>query len=274
MTPDEIIAGLRGVVRAGGPVVMAGVGSGLTAAGAAAGGAHLLAAYSTAVYRCRGLPSVLSFLPYDDANALAFAVAGDVVEQARGRPVILGVGAHDPRRPLESLLDRVKEIGAAGVMNEPFVGMYSPEIRADLEEAGLGFSRELALIERAAARGLIGFGWGFSPAESQALARSGARLIGAMLGPSRSDGSALDAALAIANSIAEGALAANPEIMVLAHGGPLTSPEVVRKFLVRSRCHGYATGSSAERSPVIQSVAQTIRDFARPLPEKSRGTEP
>ena len=163
MTPDEVMAGLWSVVRAGGPIVMAGVGSGLTVAGAASGGAHLIATYSTAVYRCRGLPSVLSFLPYDDANAIAFAVAGDVVEQARGRPVILGVGAHDPRRPLESLLDRVEEFGAAGVMNEPFVGISPAEIRADLEEAGLGFGRELALTERAAARGLIAFGWAFSP---------------------------------------------------------------------------------------------------------------
>ena len=274
MTPDEIMAGLRGVVRAGGPIVMAGVGSGLTAAGAASGGAHLIAAYSTAVYRCRGLPSVLSFLPYDDANALAFAVAGDVVEQARGRPVILGVGAHDRRRPLESLLDKVEELGAAGVMNEPFVGIYPAEIRADLEEAGLGFGRELALIERAAARGLLGFGWAFSPEEAEALARSGAHVVGAMLGPSRSGAAPLDAAVLAADAIAGAALAANPKIIVLAHGGPLTAHNVVRNFLTRSKCHGYATRSSAERSPVIQSVAQTIRDFARPLPEKSRGAEP
>ena len=273
MTPDAVLGGLRGVIEAGGPIVAAGVGSGLTAAGAALGGAHLIAAYSTAVYRCRGLPSVLSFLPYDDANALAFAIAGDVVEQARGRPVILGIGAHDPRRPLESLLDRVEEVGAAGVMNEPFLGMYSAEIRADLEEAGLGFGRELALIERAAARGLIGFGWAFSPADAQALVRSGAHLIGAMLGPSRSGTGTLDAAVSAADAIAEAALAANPGVIVVAHGGPLTLPDVVRIFLGRSRCHGYATGSSAERSPVIQSVAQTIRDFARPLAEKRRGSD-
>ena len=77
-----------------------------------------------------------------------------------------------------------------------------------------------------------------------------------------------------AGALAGAALAANPKAIVLAHGGPLTAPDVVRNFLVRSRCHGYATGSSAERSPVIQSVAQTIRDFARPLPEKRRGAEP
>ena len=71
VTPDEIAARLWGIVRAGLPVVMVGVGSRLTAAGAARGGAHLIAAYSTAVYRCREMPSVLSFLPYGGANALA-----------------------------------------------------------------------------------------------------------------------------------------------------------------------------------------------------------
>ena len=201
-------------------------------------------------------------------NVVIFLPAS-VVSQAPGRPVILGVGAHDPRRPLESILDRVEEFGAAGVMNEPFVGMYSPDIRTDLEEAGLGFSRELQLIERAVARSLLGFGWAFSPEESRALAGSGAHIIGAMLGPSRSDAGPLDSAVSAADSVAKAALASNPDVIVLAHGGPLTSPAIVRSFLLRSQCHGYATGSSAERSPVIQAVAQTIRDFVRPLGDES-----
>ena len=97
MTPDVIVASFRDVIAQSRPVIMAGVGSGLTAAGAARGGAHLIAAYSTAVYRCRGLPSVLSFLPYDNANDLAFSVAADVIAQAGDCPVILGLGVHDPR---------------------------------------------------------------------------------------------------------------------------------------------------------------------------------
>ena len=149
MTPEAIVASFRDVISRSRPVIMAGVGSGLTAAGAAKGGAHLIAAYSTAVYRCRGLPSVLSFLPYDNANDLTFSVAADVVAQAGACPVILGLGVHDPRASVDGLLDRVEALGAAGVMNEPFVGMYSAEIRADLDEAGFGFRREMALVERA-----------------------------------------------------------------------------------------------------------------------------
>ncbi|MCP4329460.1 MAG: phosphoenolpyruvate hydrolase family protein [Alphaproteobacteria bacterium] len=139
---EEISARFKGSIDSGRPLIMAGVGSGLTARGAVKGGADLLAAYSTAVYRCRGLPSLLSFLPYDNANDLTFAVAPDVLAHAGVCPVILGLGAHDPGQPIENLLDAVESLGAAGVMNEPFVGMYGQEIKAELDAAGLGFQRE------------------------------------------------------------------------------------------------------------------------------------
>lgn len=267
MTPDAIVASFRDVVAQERPVVMAGVGSGLTAAGATKGGAHLIAAYSTAVYRCRGLPSVLSFLPYDNANDLAFSVAADVVAQAGACPVILGLGVHDPRAAVDRLLDRVEAFGAVGIMNEPFVGMYSSAIRADLDAAGFGFRREVALVERAAARNMLAYAWAFTPDEALEMVGSGARVVGAMLGPSRDDDSALGRALVEADAIAGAAIASDPDVIVLAHGGPLTAPGIVREFLLRSACHGYATGSSAERRPVIEAVAEVVGQFGAPLRE-------
>ncbi|MCP4379972.1 MAG: phosphoenolpyruvate hydrolase family protein [Hyphomicrobiales bacterium] len=37
--------------------------------------------------------------------------------------------------------------------------------------------------------------------------------------------------------------------------------DVVKAFLSRSRCHGYATGSSAERYPVTKAVRETVAAF-------------
>ena len=155
---DRILAALRSTITAGRPVVVAGVGCGLTASGAAEGGADILATYSTAVYRRRGLPSVLSFLPYDNANDLTFDTAPEVLANAGGRPVILGIGAHDPRYRLDSYLDRVEALGAAGVTNEPFAGMYGKDVQSELDRAGLGFQREVELIACAAGRGLLTLG--------------------------------------------------------------------------------------------------------------------
>ena len=100
------------------PVLVAGVGSGLTAAAAAAGGADALSVYSTAVYRIKGLPTALSFLPYEDCNAVAFtalretrAALRDLVDPP---PVFVGLGAHDPRSDIAALLDSAIALGATG----------------------------------------------------------------------------------------------------------------------------------------------------------------
>lgn len=52
---EAVLARLRARVAGGGALVVAGVGSGLTSAGAAAGGADLIATYSTAIYRILGV---------------------------------------------------------------------------------------------------------------------------------------------------------------------------------------------------------------------------
>ena len=62
--------------------------------------------------------------PWDDGS-ISIITAEDVVEQAGACPVILGLGVHDPRAAVDGLLDRVEAFGAVGIMNEPFVGMYS-----------------------------------------------------------------------------------------------------------------------------------------------------
>ena len=83
-------AKLSSSARAKKPLIIAGVGCGLTARGASEGGADLLAVYNTAIYRIRNLPSILAFLPGDDPNALTRATAAEVVANAGDRPVLLG----------------------------------------------------------------------------------------------------------------------------------------------------------------------------------------
>jgi predicted TIM-barrel enzyme len=63
-------AKLAASAKAKKPIIAAGVGCGLTARGASAGGADVLAVYNTAIYRIRNLPSILAFLPGDDPNTM------------------------------------------------------------------------------------------------------------------------------------------------------------------------------------------------------------
>jgi len=263
VTRTDVVARLQDRRAAGGTIVVAGVGSGLTAAAAVAGGADLIATYGTAVYRILGVPTALAFLPYDDANKLTFGLLPEIVGRSGDTPVIAGLGAHDPRRSVEWLVDAAIEEGATGVTNEPFAGIYGPALRAELEAAGYGFGREVALLEAAARRGMLTLGWAFDDDETRRLCDAGVDVIGAMAGitTARADGDDAAAAVDRLGSMVEAARRARPESIVLLHGGPLGDPPAVAAALARTGADGYATGSSAERTPVFAAVRDAVAAF-------------
>jgi predicted TIM-barrel enzyme len=267
MNSKVVMQKLHTAVSMGSPIIVAGVGSGLTAKAAVAGGADMLAVYSTAILRIRGVPTALAFLPYDNANELTMTAAPEVLANAGDVPVILGFGAHDPRVPIEQLLDQAEAVRAAGVTNEPFLGLYSQDLRAQLEAAQLGFSRELVLLKRAVERGIVALGWAFSAEEARSIAETGAQIIGAMVGVTAggpAGGTAmapLDEAVEVVEAIVKAAKAVRGEVIVLGHGGPLNNPESVATILRRTGADGYVTGSTGERIPVEVGVAEAIRQF-------------
>ncbi|MCC6222108.1 MAG: phosphoenolpyruvate hydrolase family protein [Thermoleophilia bacterium] len=265
MSADALVAELHERAAAG-PLVVVGVGSGLSARGACEGGADLLACYSTATHRVAGLPSALAFLPYGDANEHTLHVLPEVVAGST-RPVIAGFGAHDPRRRLDGLVGQAAELGAAGVTNEPFIGMYQGDLRAQLEAAGLGFEREVALVEAAVGRGLAALGWAWNAAEARRMAAAGAPIVGAMLGVTAGGAAgsepatSLDAGIELLAGIIAAARAEQPGVLCLIHGGPLNEPGPVAQALARTGAEGYVAGSTAERVPAIKGIAEAVRAF-------------
>ena len=264
---EEILGRLHERRATGEAIVVAGVGSGITAAAAVAGGADLLATYGTAVYRILGVPTALAFLPYDDANVLTLDLLPVIAERAGGVPVIAGLGAHDPRRSIEWLVEAAAEEGASGVTNEPFVGIYGPGLRAELETAGYGFGREVALLEAAGREGLLTLGWAFDDEEVRRLAGAGVDVIGAMAGITGSAGSAEDDIRRL-SAMVDAARRERADTLVVIHGGPLGDPVAVGSALLATGADGYATGSSAERTPVFAAVRDAVRAF-RELPLRS-----
>jgi predicted TIM-barrel enzyme len=52
------------------------------------------------------------------------------------------------------------------------------------------------------------------------------------------------------------------DILWLAHGGPLSTPESFRKFLaLLPGIDGFVGASSMERIPTEQAIAETVREF-------------
>ena len=111
----------------------------------------------------RGQPSSVAWLPYGDANSHMLRMAGEILPAVKRTPCIAGSGAHDPALNFDLLFDRILELGFSGVNNEPFCGLYGESFAAQLEQAGIGFSREVELIRRARERDIFTVAWAMNP---------------------------------------------------------------------------------------------------------------
>lgn len=274
-TRAEVLDRLARQVEAGRLVVMFGAGIGLTARCAELGGADLIGIYSTAFYRMQGKPSLLAWLPYADANAEVARRAQEILPAVRETPCIAGIGAHDPNRSLDLFIDELIRLGFSGITNEPFVGLYGPAFGGELEAAGLGFSREVELIDLAHRKDVFTVAWVFSPEEARRMAEAGADVLGAIVGVTAGGltgavkALTLEDAAAAVQSMCQAAKAVRPGIYVLAHGGPFKDPESAAYSIEHSDAVGYAAGSSGERLPTEQAVIETTKQYKQIRLEKA-----
>ncbi|MFY9969510.1 MAG: phosphoenolpyruvate hydrolase family protein [Roseiarcus sp.] len=252
----------------GEPIVGGGAGIGLSAKCEEAGGIDLIVIYNSGRYRMAGRGSLAGLLAYGDANAIVLEMAGEVLPVVKRTPVLAGVNGTDPFRDMGVFLDQIKAIGFAGVQNFPTVGLIDGILRANLEETGMGYALEVDMIGRARAKDLLTTPYVFSESEAEAMARAGADIIVCHLG--LTTGGAIGAATAqklkdcpaLIDAWAGAALRVRPDILVLAHGGPVAEPADADFIMKTCKvCHGFYGASSMERLPVERALTEQVRAF-------------
>jgi predicted TIM-barrel enzyme len=267
-TRSEVRARLDGQIALGRPIVAAGAGCGLTAKCAALGGCDLLVIYNSGRYRMAGLPSLVGYLPVGDANALVlemgrreiFPVAGDT-------PVIAGVLGVDPTREMRPLLEEVRSAGFSGVINFPTVGRMDGAFRRALEEVGLGYAREAAMIALARELDVFTLAYCFTPEEAAMMAANGVDTVVAHLKTTAGGLVGLASPLALSGAfeavtrIFDAAQAAAPGVLCLAHGGPLATPQETAELYRHTEAVGFVAASSIERLPTEDAVLAQARAF-------------
>src|SRR4051812_19622731 len=123
-TRAGILERLAAVHERGEPIVMGGAGIGLVAKAADRAGIDVLMAYNTGPFRMDGHGSLAGYLAYGDANALTLELARKILPVVENTPVVGGIGAADPYRDVERLIDEFVRIGLSGVTNVPTAGLY------------------------------------------------------------------------------------------------------------------------------------------------------
>ena len=164
---EEVLTRLRKRIDRGEPIIGGGAGTGISAKFEEAGGIDLIVIYNSGRYRMAGRGSLAGLMPYGDANAIVMEMAGEVLPVVKDTPVLAGVCASDPFRLIDRFLDQINAVGFSGVQNFPTVGLIDGTFRANLEETGMGYDKEVELIRLAREKDLLTTPYVFNTARSR-----------------------------------------------------------------------------------------------------------
>jgi predicted TIM-barrel enzyme len=267
-TRSALMEKFRAMAARGEPIVGGGAGTGLSAKCEEAGGVDLIVIYNSGRYRMAGRGSLAGLLAYGDANAIVVDMAREVLPVVRRTPVLAGVNGTDPFRRMEVFLDEIKALGFAGVQNFPTVGLLDGTFRVNLEETGMSYGLEVDMIANAHKKDLLTTPYVFNEGEAEAMAKAGADIIVCHLGLTTGGtigaqtGRKLNECPALIDAWAGAAMKVRPDILVLAHGGPIAEPGDA-DFIMKSTktCHGFYGASSMERLPVETALTEQARRF-------------
>jgi predicted TIM-barrel enzyme len=271
----QVLDRLRQQVERGLPIVGGGAGTGISAKCEEAGGIDLIVIYNSGRYRMAGRGSLAGLMPYGDANAVVMDMAAEVLTVVEKTPVLAGVCGTDPFRLMDRFLAQVKEIGFSGVQNFPTVGLIDGTFRANLEETGMGYDKEVAMIRTARRMDLFTSPYVFNPAEAEQMAGAGADVVVAHMGLTTGGtigahtGKTLDDSVREVQFIADAARGVRRDVLILCHGGPIATPEDAEYVLHRTEnVHGFYGASSMERLPVETAMTEQVRRFKRIMLKK------
>ncbi|KAL2832108.1 TIM-barrel-protein domain-containing protein [Aspergillus cavernicola] len=265
---SEILARLRHQIKEGKPIVGAGAGIGLTAKSAEAGGADLIIIYNSGRFRMAGCGSLAGLMPYSNANEVVLDMASEVLPIVTSTPVIAGVCGTDPFRLMPQFLRQLQELGFSGVQNFPTVGLIDGQFRANLEETGMGYGKEVEMVRLAGGMGLLTTPYVFDVEGAEEMTTAGADILVAHMGLTTSgdigarSGKTLEGCVKEIQAIRDAAVRINEDVIVLCHGGPIAGVEDARFVLERVEgLHGFFGASSMERLPVEVAIKDTTAQF-------------
>jgi predicted TIM-barrel enzyme len=252
----------------GRPIIGAGAGVGLSAKAAEAGGVDLIVIYNSGRYRMAGRGSLSGLLAYGDANQIVVDLSREVLPIVTRTPVLAGVNGTDPFRLMGKFLDEIKALGFTGVQNFPTVGLFDGVFRQNLEETGMGYGLEVDMVRLAAQRDLLTSPYVFDVGSAVAMAEAGADILVPHMGLTTSGSigartaPTLDECVERIQDMRDAAVAVNPDVIVLCHGGPIAEPVDAEYVLGRTRgVAGFFGASSIERLPTERAIQDQVATF-------------
>ena len=268
-TREQVLEKLKAKLATGNIIVAAGAGTGISAKFEEEGGADLILVFNSGRYRMHGLGSLSGWMAYGNANEVTLDMGErQILPIVKEAPVVCSINGTDPTIVMEVFLQKVKAAGFSGINNFPTIGMIDGNFRAALEDTGMGYDKEVAVTALAHEMDFFTTAYAFTPEEAKQMAAAGCDCllahVGLTVGGSIGalETMSIDEAADKTREMADAARAVNPDIMVLCHGGPISSPSDVEEVLKRVPIDGFVGASSMERLPVEKGIREKTAEFA------------
>ena len=215
-----------------------------------------------------GHGSLAGLMPFSNANDVVVDMAPEILAAVKHTPVIAGVCATDPFRNMPRFLKELLDLGFAGVQNFPTVGLIDGQFRANLEETGMGFEKEVEMVRIASSMGMLTTPYVFNVSEAEAMAKAGADVVVAHMGLTTSGtigaktDKTLEDCVGAIQEIVDAVAGIKQDTILLCHGGPIAEPRDAEFVLKRVKgLHGFYGASSMERLPVERAIKDVAVEF-------------
>ena len=262
----EVIERLQAEIKKGKPLFMPNCGCGLTAKLQEKGGADLICVSATSYWRMKGQGSLAPLMPYSDINKVIFDLAPEIVANVKNAPLLSLSGATNPLLPHKQHLQKLWDAGISGI-NPFMVKIYGDAIMDQMENIGMGWTREVDMIRTAHEMNMFALAYAFTPAEATILAEAGASAISSHVGSTTGGlmgaktGLSLEQASQVSQQIFDAARKVNPAVILFAHGGPIEGPKEVAYVFKNTNAQGFIGGSAAERVPIEKAVYAATLEY-------------
>jgi len=270
MSRKEIMEMYRKQISEGKILLGVGAGTGITAKFSEKGGADMLIIYNSGRYRMAGRGSLAGLMAYGDANKIVVEMASEVLPVVEHTPVLAGVNGTDPFRVMSVFLNELKDMGFNGVQNFPTVGLIDGVFRQNLEETGMGYNLEVEMIRKAHKLDLLTTPYVFDEKQAEQMAEAGADILVAHMGLTTKGTIGAHTALTLDDcvvrieKIIKAGRKVNPDILVIAHGGPIAEPEDAAYVISKTEgIDGFFGASSIERFAAEVGIKSQTEAFKK-----------
>jgi predicted TIM-barrel enzyme len=271
---EEIMAKLRAKVDKHIPILISSAGCGLVAQMLEKAGADCINTFSGARLRANGMGTMAMLWPILDSNKQTLDYTEqDIMPALKGDAFVCAcVNANDPLKDMVTVINRCKAMGVESISNiGPSISYVDKdsEVFRVLNKSGITFQNEIDLLKIAKEMGMVTIGLAFDEEDSlQMIEESQPDIFCFHAGTTKGglkgydSGETIDETSARTEEVNAKARKLKKDIILIAHGAAMETPEDSQFILDNTTCDGIWTGSSTERIPIEKAVYEMAKRFA------------